>query len=179
VQSLAHPRVRLLRHEKNQGVGGATITGMREALGAGCNIIVKCNGDGQMDPADIPRLLAPLLNGSADHAKGCRFHHFRALKLMPNWRFIGNVGLTFLTKLASGYWNVLDPVNGFTATRAEVLSRIDLSKISRRYFFETDLLTRSRVRCCFFPRICPRVWCGGSSGVTYSTMSLPLRSSSH
>ncbi len=145
VQSLAHPHVKLLRHEKNQGVGGATITGMREALGAGCNIVVKCDGDGQMDPADIPRLLAPLLNGSADHAKGCRFHHFRALKQMPNWRFIGNVGLTFLTKLASGYWNVLDPVNGFTATRAEVLGSIDLSKLSRRYFFETDLLIRLNI----------------------------------
>jgi glycosyltransferase involved in cell wall biosynthesis len=145
VQKLADPRVVLIRHKKNLGVGGATITGMRAALAGGYDLIVKCDGDGQMDPADIPRLLQPLLDGSADHAKGSRFHHFRALNQMPMWRFVGNVGLTFLTKLASGYWNVLDPVNGFLATRAEVLRCIRLSQVSRRYFFETDLLIRLNI----------------------------------
>jgi dolichol-phosphate mannosyltransferase len=145
VQQLANPRVELLRHKKNQGVGGATVSGMKAALSAGYDIVVKCDGDGQMDPADIPQLLGPLLNGSADHAKGSRFHHFRALNQMPKWRFIGNIGLTFLTKLASGYWNVLDPVNGFLATRAEVLRSIELARVSRRYFFETDLLIRLNV----------------------------------
>ncbi len=145
VEGLADPRVQLLRHRENQGVGGATLTGIREALAAGHDIVVKCDGDGQMEPADIPRLLGPLLDGSADHAKGCRFHHFRALTGMPKWRFVGNVGLTFLTKLASGYWNVLDPVNGFLATRAEVLRGIQLGNISRRYFFETDLLIRLNI----------------------------------
>jgi len=145
VTRLADPRVRLLRHPENQGVGGATITGIREALSDGYDIVVKCDGDGQMNPADIPRLLEPLLNGSADHAKGSRFHHFRALSGMPKWRFIGNIGLTFLTKLASGYWNVLDPVNGFLATRADVLRSLQLSNIARRYFFETDLLIRLNI----------------------------------
>jgi dolichol-phosphate mannosyltransferase len=145
IEKLNDPRVELLRHEKNQGVGGATSTGMQRALSAGCDIVVKCDGDGQMNPADIPRLLQPLLNGAADHAKGSRFHHFRALNQMPKWRFVGNIGLTFLTKMASGYWNVLDPVNGFLATRADVLRSIQLSKISRRYFFETDLLIRLNI----------------------------------
>lgn len=145
VEGLANPRVTLLRHEKNQGVGGATVTGMRAALEAGCDIVVKCDGDGQMDPRAIPRLIEPILSGYADHAKGSRFHHFRELGAMPKWRFVGNVGLTFLTKLASGYWNVLDPVNGFLATRAEVLRRIPLHRLSRRYFFETDLLIRLNI----------------------------------
>lgn len=145
VHKLANPRITVLRHTKNRGVGGATVTGMKEALAAGHDLVVKCDGDGQMDPADIPQLLQPLLNGSADHAKGSRFHHFRALNQMPKWRFVGNVGLTFLTKLASGYWNVLDPVNGFLATRAEVLRNLPLAKISRRYFFETDLLIRLNI----------------------------------
>jgi glycosyltransferase involved in cell wall biosynthesis len=145
VQKLANERVELLRHKTNQGVGGATVSGMKAALLANYDIVVKCDGDGQMDPADIPRLVQPLLNGSADHAKGSRFHHFRALNQMPKWRFIGNIGLTFLTKLASGYWNVLDPVNGFLATRAEVLRSLQLSSVSRRYFFETDLLIRLNV----------------------------------
>jgi glycosyltransferase involved in cell wall biosynthesis len=145
VEKLADPRVQVLRHAKNQGVGGATIRGMQEALRDGHDIVVKCDGDGQMDPMDIPYLLQPLLNGSADHAKGSRFYHFRALNTMPAWRFAGNVGLTFLTKLASGYWNVLDPVNGFLATRADLLRSIRLSKVSRRFFFETDLLIRLNI----------------------------------
>jgi dolichol-phosphate mannosyltransferase len=145
VEKLVNPRVSLLRHEKNQGVGGATSTGMQRAIAEGFDIVVKCDGDGQMDPVDIPMLLQPLLKGAADHAKGSRFHHFRALSQMPKWRFVGNVGLTFLTKMASGYWNVLDPVNGFLATRAEVLASLQLSKVSRRYFFETDLLIRLNI----------------------------------
>jgi glycosyltransferase involved in cell wall biosynthesis len=145
VLSLADARTTLLRHNRNQGVGGATMTGMRAAIEDGNDIVVKCDGDGQMDPADIPLLLQPLLDGSADHTKGSRFHHFRALNAMPKWRFVGNVGLTFLTKLASGYWNVLDPVNGFLATRADVLQNVPLAKVSRRYFFETDLLIRLNI----------------------------------
>jgi dolichol-phosphate mannosyltransferase len=145
VEKLANPRVGLIHHRKNQGVGGATATGMLRALSAGYDSIVKCDGDGQMDPADIPQLLQPLLQGTAEHAKGSRFHHFRALNKMPKWRFVGNIGLTFLTKMASGYWNVLDPVNGFLATRAETLRIVQLSRISPRYFFETDLLIRLNI----------------------------------
>jgi glycosyltransferase involved in cell wall biosynthesis len=145
LSALTDPRLRVLRHEKNQGVGGATVTGMVAAIEEGADIIVKCDGDGQMDPADIPALVAPVARGVADHVKGSRYHHARELGTMPRWRFVGNVGLTFLTKLSSGYWNVLDPVNGFFATRAAVLDRIPLARISRRYFFETDLLVRLNI----------------------------------
>jgi dolichol-phosphate mannosyltransferase len=145
VERRGQGRVTVLRHARNKGVGGATVTGMLAALEAGFQIVVKCDGDGQMDPADIAPLVAPILRDEADHAKGCRFHHTRALRRMPLWRFIGNVGLTFLTKLASGYWNVLDPVNGFFATRASVLGQIPLAAVSSRYFFETDLLIRLNI----------------------------------
>jgi hypothetical protein len=132
-------------HEANQGVGGATVTGMMAAIQDGADVIVKCDADGQMDPADIPDLVQPIANGSADHVKGSRYHHARELGAMPRARLLGNIGLTFLTKLCSGYWNVLDPVNGFFATRADVLGRIQLGKLSRRYFFESDLLIRLNI----------------------------------
>jgi len=142
---ITEPRLRVIRHEVNQGVGGATVTGMLAAIEDRADVIVKCDGDGQMDPADIPALVKPIALGWADHVKGSRYHHARALGTMPRWRFVGNVGLTFLMKLSSGYWNVLDPVNGFFATRADVLNRLPLEQISRRYFFESDLLVRLNI----------------------------------
>ncbi len=145
VERLKNPRLTLIRHPRNQGVGGATVTGMKAAMEAGYDVLIKCDGDGQMDPADIPKLIAPLLDGSADYAKGSRFHHSQALRTMPKWRFVGNVGLTFLAKLASGYWSILDPTNGFLATRADVARKIPLERVSRGYFFETDLLIRLNV----------------------------------
>ncbi|MFB3905222.1 MAG: glycosyltransferase family 2 protein [Acidobacteriota bacterium] len=138
-------RVSLIRHEKNRGVGGATVTGICAALSENCDIVVKCDGDGQMDPRQIPELLVPLLSGAADHAKGCRFHHFGELRQMPRRRLLGNIVLTFLTKLTSGYWNILDPVNGFFATTSEVLREIPLTRLSPRYFFETDFLIRLNI----------------------------------
>jgi dolichol-phosphate mannosyltransferase len=145
VRNLADPRISLIRHEENRGVGGATLSGMKAALDAGADILVKCDGDGQMDPGNIPMLVRPLLDGDADYAKGSRFQHFDALRSMPKRRFIGNIGLTFLTKAASGYWNMLDPVNGFIAVRAEVLRGLNLSDIASRYFFETDMLIRLNI----------------------------------
>jgi dolichol-phosphate mannosyltransferase len=142
---VAEPRLTVIVHETNQGVGGATVTGMLAAIRDGADVIVKCDGDGQMDPADIPALMQPIANGSADHVKGSRYHHSKELGAMPRGRLLGNIGLTFLTKLCSGYWNVLDPVNGFFATRAEVLGRIQLDKLSQRYFFESDLLIRLNI----------------------------------
>ena len=145
VEALKDPRVVLLRHERNQGVGGATVTGIRTALKIGCDVVVKCDGDGQMNPADIPKLIAPLLREQAEYAKGSRFNHSRSLGEMPKWRLVGNVGLTFLTKLASGYWNIVDPVNGFLAATSEILQRIPLARLARGYFFETDLLIRLNI----------------------------------
>lgn len=142
VAAVGEPRVTLLRHDVNQGVGGAMVTGFRAALADGAEILVKCDGDGQMDPQDIPALIAPLLEGRAEYAKGCRFQHIRDLSAMPRVRLFGNIGLTFLTKLASGYWHVLDPQNGFLAVQADCLKRIRYERLSKRFFFENDMLIR-------------------------------------
>lgn len=136
------PRVRLVHHSVNRGVGAAMQTGFLEALADGADLVVKCDGDGQMDPQDIGRLLRPLLEGRAEYAKGSRFHHFRELSAMPRVRLGGNIALTFLTKLASGYWHVLDPQNGFVAIRTETLRRLPLDRLARGYFFENDMLIR-------------------------------------
>jgi dolichol-phosphate mannosyltransferase len=133
-------RIRLIRHAANQGVGGAVMSGYRAALEAGAEIVVKMDSDGQMDPAYLPQLLAPLLSGRADYAKGNRFLHERELRRMPAGRRLGNLGLSFLTKLASGYWNIFDPTNGYTAVSAEALRELDFSRLAQRYFFETSLL---------------------------------------
>jgi glycosyltransferase involved in cell wall biosynthesis len=138
----ADPRLTLLRHSTNKGVGGAMATGFRAALEQGADLIVKCDGDGQMDPRNIEILVRPLLEGRADYAKGCRFHHFRELASMPRVRLGGNVGLTFLTKLASGYWHILDPQNGFVAIPSDLLTRLPLERLARGYFFENDMLIR-------------------------------------
>lgn len=142
VEALRDPRVMLVRHAVNKGVGGAMATGFRAALETGAQLIVKCDGDGQMDPRDIGSLLRPLLSGRAEYAKGCRFHHFGDLSRMPRVRLGGNIGLTFLTKLASGYWHVLDPQNGFVAIRSDVLRRLPIDRLARGYFFENDMLIR-------------------------------------
>jgi glycosyltransferase involved in cell wall biosynthesis len=136
------PRVQVLRHETNQGVGGATITGFRRALEEGAEILVKIDGDGQMDPAFMPELIAPLLAGEADYAKGNRFWDFESVAAMPWVRLWGNSALSFVTKFSSGYWNVIDPTNGYVAIHREALRRLPLHKISRRYFFESDMLFR-------------------------------------
>lgn len=134
-------RIVLLRHEKNRGVGGAMITGFQKALELGTEIVIKVDGDGQMDPCYIPALLEPLVRGEADYTKGNRFREFKSLQQMPFVRRIGNLGLSFLTKAATGYWNIFDPTNGFFAIRTEVLAQLPLEKIDQRYFFETSMLS--------------------------------------
>ena len=136
------PRVRVLRHAENQGVGGATLTGYRAALADGATVLVKLDGDGQMNPAQIPRLVAPIVRGKADYAKGNRFHDLDSLLRMPRVRLAGNSVLSFVTKLSTGYWNVIDPTNGFTALHSAVARELPFEKLSRRFFFESDLLFR-------------------------------------
>ncbi len=141
-RSCRDPRFHVLRHPSNQGVGAATLTGYRAALEAGARVIVRLDGDGQMDPAEIPRLVRPILDGEADYAKGNRFFELEGLGAMPTLRLIGNSLLSFASKLSSGYWNVFDPTNGFTAVHAEVLRQVPFDKLARGYFFESDLLFR-------------------------------------
>ena len=136
------PRVRVLRHDQNQGVGGATLTGYRQAIADGMDIVVKLDGDGQMDPALLPELVAPILRGEADYTKGNRFWDLRQIGRMPLPRRLGNLGLSFLAKVSSGYWDIFDPTNGYTALHVAVAERLPLDQVSRRYFFETDLLFR-------------------------------------
>jgi glycosyltransferase involved in cell wall biosynthesis len=126
----------------NLGVGGAVMAGYRAAVEAGADIVVKMDGDGQMDPLALPQLVAPILVGQADYAKGNRFYDLAQIGRMPRLRIVGNAMLSFLTKISSGYWDLFDPTNGYTAIHARVLARLPLGKISRRYFFETDMLFR-------------------------------------
>jgi dolichol-phosphate mannosyltransferase len=140
--AIKDPRITVLFHDENQGVGGATVTGYQKALELKADIIVKIDGDGQMDPQDIPGLVAPLLSNVADYAKGNRFSSVENLESMPLIRVLGNAGLSFMTKLSSGYWNVTDPTNGFTAIRRELLEELRLAKLHPRFFFESDMLFR-------------------------------------
>ena len=134
------PRVSLLHHEQNQGVGGALLSGYRLALEKNATVIVKMDSDGQMDPAYLDRLISPILSGESDYTKGNRFLHEKELRHMPYIRRIGNLGLSFLTKVASGYWNIFDPTNGFTAIGANALKSLNFERLSKRYFFETSML---------------------------------------
>jgi glycosyltransferase involved in cell wall biosynthesis len=140
VEGLRDPRVVLLRERTNQGVGGAMLDGYRRALELGCDVAVKVDADGQMDPGRIQSLVAPIAAGDADYTKGFRYHDPETLRRMPKVRLWGNVGLSFLTKIASGYWNIFDPTNGFTAIHRVALERIEFTRIHRDYFFETDML---------------------------------------
>lgn len=134
------PRVVVLTHERNQGVGGAVVTGYQYAVAAGASVVVKLDGDGQMDPALIPRFVAPILGGRADYVKGNRFYNVEDVRTMPKVRLLGNAVLSFFTKLSSGYWTVFDPTNGYTAISGNVIAALPLQKLKRRYFFESDLL---------------------------------------
>jgi glycosyltransferase involved in cell wall biosynthesis len=138
-------RVRTARHSKNRGVGGAMITGFRIALDERADVIVKMDGDGQMDPGHLAALLDPIVSGGYTYAKGNRFLCEEQLGSMPIVRLIGTFILTFLTKLVSGYWHVFDPVNGYVAIDGAMLRRLPLHRLAARYFFETDLLVHLNI----------------------------------
>lgn len=135
-------RVVVLRHRVNEGVGGAVMTGYRQALEDGMDIIVKLDGDGQMDPRLIPRFVGPIARGEADYTKGNRFYDLEGVRTMPKVRLFGNAVLSLMTKLSAGYWDLFDPTNGYTAIHADVAAHLPYEKISKRYFFETDVLFR-------------------------------------
>lgn len=136
------PRVKVLYHSVNKGVGGAVITGYRRALEDGACIVIKLDGDSQMDPKLIPSFIEPIASGRADYVKGNRFYHPEGLQDMPAARLFGNAILSMFSKLSSGYWDLFDPTNGFTAIHSRVLRELPLEKLSERYFFESDMLFR-------------------------------------
>ncbi len=133
-------RIVYLDHASNRGVGGAMLTGFQRAIDLNADVTIKMDGDGQMDASYFPMLLKPIMEDKADFTKGNRFRDLTALRKMPVIRRIGNLGLSFLIKAASGYWNIFDPTNGFFAIRNDTLKEINFSKIHPRYFFESSLL---------------------------------------
>jgi dolichol-phosphate mannosyltransferase len=141
-QHCADPRVKVLFNQENLGVGGAVMAGYIRAIADGMNVIVKVDGDGQMDPTLLPRLVAPILKGQADYVKGNRFYDLSRIGQMPAIRLFGNAVLSFMAKLSTGYWGMFDPTNGYTAISSRVAAHLPMDKISKRYFFETDILFR-------------------------------------
>jgi dolichol-phosphate mannosyltransferase len=135
-------RVKVIRNASNLGVGGAVKVGYAAALQEGAEVIVKLDADGQMDPREVARLAGPILRGEADYSKGNRFFDIEHLGRMPSIRVFGNAILSLFSKLSSGYWDIFDPTNGFTAIHANVAALLPLAKISNRYFFESDMLFR-------------------------------------
>lgn len=141
-QECGDPRVSVLFNTVNLGVGGAVMVGYAKAIEDGADVIVKMDGDDQMDPTSLPQLVGPILRGQADYTKGNRFYDLAEIGRMPRMRIFGNAVLSFMTKMSSGYWDIFDPTNGYTAIHANVATKLPLHKVSRRYFFETDMLFR-------------------------------------
>jgi glycosyltransferase involved in cell wall biosynthesis len=140
VAACGDKRVSVLTTSHNQGVGGAMVTGYQRAMELDSDIVAKMDGDGQMDPAYLSSLLDAIVGLGYDYAKGNRFLASESLGVMPKHRLLGNIVLTFLTKMASGYWHIFDPQNGYTAIKIEALRVLDLNAIHKRYFFENDML---------------------------------------
>lgn len=163
------PRVQVIRNDQNLGVGGATLRGYRAAVEAGADIIVKLDGDGQMNPGDIPRLVAPVAKGLADYTKGNRFHELEGLGQMPVLRLAGNMFLSLMAKLSTGYWQLTDPTNGFTAINARLVDLLPLDKVSKGYFFESDLLFRLNLLRCVVQDVPIRAQYGAEK----SSLSIP------
>lgn len=138
-------RVVLIQHEENQGVGGAIATGYKWARDHEMDVTVVMAGDAQMDPADLPALVDPIVSGETDYAKGNRLFTGRAWELIPRVRYLGNSLLSLLTKIASGYWHVADSQSGYTATSLKVLQILDLDKIYKRFGMPNDMLVKLNV----------------------------------
>ena len=143
--AIADPRLTALRNPRNLGVGGAMKTALRHCLELHVDVVVKMDADGQMDPEQLPALLDVLVDTGCDYVKGNRFLDEHALRAMPRVRLLGNLVLTFLTKMASGYWHIFDPQNGYVVARASVLRRLVLEDIADDYFFENDMLVHLNI----------------------------------
>lgn len=142
------PRVKVVFNPVNTGVGGAVMRGYREAAQDACDVVVKIDGDGQMAPELLPQFIAPIIDGYADYTKGNRFFDLSEIAQMPKMRIFGNAVLSFMSKFSSGYWDVFDPTNGYTAIHGRVIEHLPMDKISNRYFFESDMLFRlNTLRC--------------------------------
>jgi glycosyltransferase involved in cell wall biosynthesis len=145
VRELADERVRLVSRERQGGVGAAIVTGYEAALADGIDVTCVMAADNQMDPADLLTLVEPVARGEVDYAKANRLVSGEAWKLIPRTRYLGNAILSLLTKIASGYWHVADSQTGYTAISRELLERLDLDRIYKRYGFPNDMLVHLNV----------------------------------
>jgi len=139
------PQVVTIRHRTNKGVGAAIKTGYEHALEADLDVVTVMGADGQMDPEKLPLLLDPIVEGRADYAKGNRLVRPEDRESMPRFRLFGNVVLTLLTKVASGYWSIGDPQNGYTAISTDALAAVPLGDMYEYYGYCNDLLVKLHV----------------------------------
>jgi len=144
-RSVGDPRLDLVRHEVNQGVGGSILTGHQRALDLGADVMVVMAGDAQMDPEFLPALIDPIADGDAQFTKANRFYAYGSFTGMPKHRVFGNILMSFMTKAASGYWGLFDPLNGYTAVHRAALERLSFDRIAKRYDFENDLLVHLNI----------------------------------
>ncbi len=138
-------RLLLIRHESNRGVGAAICTGYKRALAENLDVVAVMAGDAQMDPDDLPRILAPVCQGTAHYVKGNRLFTGESWRMIPHIRYLGNAALSLLTKVASGYWHVADSQTGYTAIDRETLSLLNLDAIYPRYGYPNDMLVHLNV----------------------------------
>ncbi len=138
-------RVEVLTHDRNTGVGGAIVTGYRRAVAEGIDVACVMAADNQMDPSDLERIVLPVARGEVEYAKANRLVSGQAWEVIPRSRYLGNAMLSFLTKIASGYWHVADSQSGYTAASREILEQLDLDRIYRGYGFPNDMLVHLNV----------------------------------
>lgn len=168
-------RITVIRHAQNQGVGGAMVTGYRAALTDDADLVVKVDGDGQMNPALIALFVEPILSGEADYTKGNRFYRPESVHGMPIMRLYGNAMLSLMSKLSTGYWQTFDPNNGYTAVHANVLALLPMEKLARGYFFEADMLFRlSTVRAAVVDIPIDAIYGREKSSLKISRVAMPM-----
>ncbi|HEY6031540.1 MAG TPA: glycosyltransferase family 2 protein, partial [Gaiellaceae bacterium] len=145
VEAVTDPRVELIRHERNRGVGAAIVTGYKAALRERMDVTCVMAGDNQMDPDELASFASPVARGEVDYAKANRLFTGKAWELIPRTRYLGNAVLSLLTKIASGYWHVADSQAGYTALGLSTLELLDLDRIYEKYGFPNDMLVHLNV----------------------------------
>ncbi len=166
--SIADERLVVMTHQQRQGAGAATLAGYGRACEDKMDVVAVMAGDGQMDPTILSEILAPVVEGRADYSKGDRLSNPQHKKEMPSWRVFGNSLLTILNKIASGYWHISDPQNGYTAISTRALRRLDLDRIYKGFAFENDMLIKLHVTgACVVNVSHPAVYRGQQSKIKY------------
>jgi len=168
-EAMQNIKLVVINRESNGGVGAAILSGHTRAIQDDMDVIAVMAGDGQMDPAILNNILDPVIRGKADYVKGDRLSRQEHRKEMPTWRTFGNFLLTWLTRIASGYWNISDPQDGYTAISVEILKKLDLDKIEKGFAFENDMLVKLNVvRARVTDVQHPAVYRGQNSKIHYS-----------